>query len=186
MGLPGHPCAPPRKLPVSAELPQGSSRLCRQRTQALCAREAPAGPRDAPVLVPEGTAASSAASVSAVVMVVVEAGTGPMRRGASVVAMVKGCQATPASAPAPAPAPEELRLDPPAPVSRRGWVVPLHVPVLASREEAGGQQQQQQQHGHGDTSDPAQQGCAPQGAWHLGAVRPPLLGGSLLPFSGLF
>lgn len=183
MGLPGHPRAPPPKLPVSAELPQGSSRLCRHGTRALCARGASTGPRDAPVLVPKGRAASSAASVSAMVMVVVEAGTGPVRRGAGVVAMVKGCQATPA----PAPAPEEPRLDPPAPVSRRGRVVPLHVPVLASREEAGGQQQQQQQYSYGDTSGPAQQGRAPQGAWHLGAGRPPLLGGSplSLPFSSL-
>lgn len=59
---------------------------------------------------------------------------------------------------------EEPRLGPPDLVSPRSRAVPLHIMVLLSMVQAGGQQQHQQQKSHSYACDQARKGRAPQEA----------------------
>lgn len=95
------------------------------------------------------------------------------------VGMVKMSQA--------APGWEEPRPDLPSSVSPYSWTVHLHIMVLLSTVQAGGQHQQQQQNGQRSACDQAHESRAPQKPEHLGAGESLLLSGSccFLPSGGL-
>lgn len=77
-----------------------------------------------------------------------------------------------------APGREEPRPGLPHAVSPDGRTVHLHVVVLLSAVQAGGQHQHQQQQGQGGACDEARESRAPQEPEHLGAGESPLLSGS--------
>lgn len=103
----------------------------------------------------------------------------PMARMVGMVGVVKVSQA--------APGWEEPRPDLPSSVSPYSWTVHLHIVVLLSTVQAGGQHQQQQQNGQSSARDQAHESRAPQEPEHLGAGESPLLSGSccFLPSGGL-
>lgn len=103
----------------------------------------------------------------------------PMARMVGMVGVVKVSQA--------APGWEEPRPDLPSSVSPYSWTVHLHIVVLLSTVQAGGQHQQQQQNGQSSACDQAHESRAPQEPEHLGAGESPLLSGSccFLPSGGL-
>ncbi|ELK26062.1 hypothetical protein MDA_GLEAN10002818 [Myotis davidii] len=90
-----------------------------------------------------------------------------MARMVGMVGVVKVSQA--------APGWEEPRPGLPNSVSPYSWTVHLHIVVLLSTVQAGGQHQQQQQNGQSSACDQAHESRAPQEPEHLGAGESPLL-----------
>lgn len=115
-------------------------------------------------------------------MMVVQSGMVHVRSMARMVGMVGVVKVSQA-----APGWEEPRPGLPNSVSPYSWTVHLHIVVLLSTVQAGGQHQQQQQNGQSSACDQAHESRAPQEPEHLGAGESPLLSGSccFLPSGGL-